>query len=391
MKQSSMKRRLQWQFVLLSLAALIILQAAIVAFSIGNSYQQMTTSADRIILLTSTEPDSMEIGDARYFRVSYNLEDKVFETDLNHTALVTESDAMEYAKEIIAQKRDSGYTEHYRYLVHRGKDGIHITFLSRYEAMEAFQDNAKALLLISATGIFVMAVVLAAISGKVVSPLVKNRETQKEFITSASHELKTPLTVIHADAQLLESEIGENEWLSDIIKQTSSMTEMTHRLVYLARAEEQEDHFVKIEFPISDVAEDVTDSYRSVAQSKEKVYTLDIQKSLSYCGDEKAIRELMTALLDNAFKYSTDGGSITVRLTTEGKGVRFTVENSVTGIDPKQLEIFTQRFYRTDTSDRIKGFGIGLSLAQAVAKAHKGKLTVTLPKEDWIEISAILK
>ena len=170
------------------------------------------------------------------------------------------------------------------------------------------------------------------------------------------------------------------------------MIEMTHKLVYLARAEEQDNHFVKIEFPISDVAEDVAEPYRSVAQSKGKNYTLDIQEGLSYCGDEKAIRELMTApLLDNAFKYSSDGGSISASLAAEGKGVRFTVENTVTDIDPKQLEFFTQRFYRNDTSDKIKGFGIGLSLAQVVAQAHKGKLTVALPQKDLIQMSVILK
>lgn len=386
MKQS-MKRRLQSRFVLLAVAALLVLQAGIVAFSIGSSYRRMTTSADRLILLAATDADSPELGDARYFRVIFHPEERTFETD----ALVTQGAALEYAKGAIASGADSGYAGHYRYLVYRGESGIHITFLSRYEAVEAFRDNAKAMLLISAAGVLGMALLLAAVSGMVVSPLVKNRQRQKEFITSASHGLKTPLAVIQADAQLLEAEIGENEWLSDILKQTASMTEMTQRLVYLARAEEQDNHFVKIEFPISDVAEDIADSYRSLAQSSEKTYTLEIQEGLSCCGDEKAIREMMTALLDNAFKYSAGSGDIAVRLAAEGKGVRFTVENAVSDIDPKQLGNYTERFYRADTSDRIKGFGIGLSLVRVVAEAHKGKLSITLPEKDRIRISAILK
>lgn len=389
--KSTMKRRLQIQFVLLSVAALVTLQMLIVGFSISLNYQQITVNADRIILLVDTHPDSPEIGDARYFRVTYNLENKTFETDLAHTSLVTHTVAMEYAKEVIDNKSTSGYVEHYRYLVRRGKDGIRITFLSRYEAVTGFQDNAATLIMISIGGIVVMAGILTIASAAVVAPVVKNHQKQKEFITSASHELKTPLTVIHADAQLLESEIGDNEWLSDIIKQTVNMAEMTHRLVYLARAEEQNNHFTKIVFPISDVAEDVADSYRSVAQNSGKGYTLEIQTGLSYCGDEKAIRELVTVLIDNAFKYSTDGGNITVKLSAVGRNIRFIVENTVLGIDPKKLQNFTERFYRTDTSDKIKGFGIGLSLAQAVAQAHKGKLTVSLPKENMIQISVILK
>ena len=385
------KRHLQIRFVLLSVMALMTLQIVIVCFSILRNYRQMTTNADRIILMISSSPDSPEIGGARYFRVSYDLNDKTFETDLTHISLVSQTDAVEYAEEIIDSRSSSGYVQHYRYLVHRGKKGISITFLSRHEATEAFHDNAKTLILVSAVSIAVMSVLLVAVSSKVVSPIVKNHQRQKEFITSASHELKTPLTVIHADAQLLESEIGENEWLSDIIRQTENMSEMTHKLVFLARAEEQDDYFVRIEFPISDIAQEVADSYRSVAQSKGRNYTADIQEGLSFCGDEKAIRELMTALLDNAFKYSTADGSIRVSLFAEGKGVRFTVENTVEGIDENQLEFFTQRFYRKDTSIRIRGFGIGLSLVQVVAQAHKGRLSVMLPEKDRIQVSVTLK
>lgn len=143
----NMKRRLQIQFVFLSVAALVLLQAVIVGLSISRSYRQMTTNANRIILLANTSPDSSELGDARYFRVSYDIEDKTFETDLAHTSLVTQAIAMEYARDVIDMQSDSGYVQHYRYLVHRGKDGIHITFLSRYEAIEAFRNNTETLIL----------------------------------------------------------------------------------------------------------------------------------------------------------------------------------------------------------------------------------------------------
>ena len=167
----NMKRRLQIQFILLSVAALVLLQGFIVGFNIFRNYRQMAINADRLILLTNTSPDSSEIGDARYFRVSYNLVDKTFEVDLTHTSLVTQSTAMEYAKEVIDAKSSNGYVEHYRYLVHRGQDGIHITFLSRYEAMEAFRNNTETLILVSVGGIAVMAIVLTILSAKVVSPL----------------------------------------------------------------------------------------------------------------------------------------------------------------------------------------------------------------------------
>lgn len=389
--KNKMKLRLQIRFVILSVCALTVMQSVIVGISIGLAYRQMTLTADRMILLIDTNPDSPEIKDIRYFRVTFYPENRTFETDLNHTSLVTRSAAMKYAKSVIGDKSDKGYVDHYRYLVHRTKDKIQLTFLSRSMAIEAYRNNMKTLILISVAGITAVTIILCIVSGKIVAPLVKNRQKQKEFITSASHELKTPLTVINADAQLLESEIGENEWLSDIMKQTSRMAEMTHRLVYLAKTEEQDGHFVKILFPISDVAEDVVESYRSVAQSSGKCFEMDIQDGLSYNGDEKAIRELMLVLLDNAFKYSTAAGKVVVKLSSDKHGVRFTVENTVFQIDVSQLKNFAERFYRSDTSDRVKGYGIGLAVAHAIAEIHKGRLVIDLPDAHLIRITAVLK
>lgn len=385
----TMKKRLQIQFVLLSVAVLMVLESIVACCSIFLNYKQMSRNSDRIILLCNT--DSSEIGDARYFRAVYSLENNTLVIDTSHTSVVTKTMASEYAKEVINSKKMRGYTDYYRYLVHRDKNTITITFLSRYEAVTAFRENSITLSLISILGISIAAVILTFLSAKAVDPLVKNHQKQKEFITYASHEIKTPLTVIYADAQLLESEIGSNEWLSDIIKQTENMTALTHRLVYLARTEEQNSNIVKIEFPISDVTEEVAESYYSVALKEEKNYILEIDKKLSFVGDEKAIRELLTALIDNSFKYSTAKGRIKVKLSSEDKGVRLTVENTAEGIDPEKTKLFTERFYRNDTSDVTKGFGIGLSLAKVIAEAHKGKLTIEMPQENLIRVSAILR
>ena len=388
--KSSVKRRLQIRFVLLALAALVILQGLIVAFSIFRNYQQITGKADYIIRLTSTAPDSPEAAGSRYFIVDYFPADKSFSVDCTHTTLIKEKSAMKYARMVLDGGSDKGFVDIYRYNVQHENDRVHMVFLSRSAPLEAFHSNTETLIIISVAGVLVMAVFLIIVSGRVVQPIVKNREKQKEFITSASHELKTPLTVILADAQLLESDIGENEWLTDIMKQTSRMTEMTHRLVYLSRTEEQDGNFVKREFPVSDLAEEIAQSYRAVANNSGREYSVDVQKGITYCGDEKAIRELMTALLDNAFKYGTPGGQVGVTLTAERHGVRFSVQNTVSGIGQEQTKKFTERFYRSDTSDKVRGFGIGLSIARAVAEGHKGKLNIEL-KGDIIVFSAILK
>ena len=217
----SMKKRLQIRFVLISVTALLVLQSLIVAFSIAENYRHITVQSDRLIMLTATSPESSETADARYFSVTYNFQNKTFEADLSHIALVTRAQAADYAKKVIDSKSDKGYIDDFRYLVRRDKDSIQVTFLSRAVALDYFRSNSTSLIVISLIGIAAMTAILIAVSGKIVEPIVKNRQKQKEFITSASHELKTPLTVIHADAQLLETDIGENEWLTDIIKQTN--------------------------------------------------------------------------------------------------------------------------------------------------------------------------
>ena len=389
--KNSLKRRLQIRFVLLSLMALVLLQTVIVGFSIARSYQQMTVRADRLIRMMYTDQNAPEIKETSYFRVMYYLKEKNFETDLTHSTQVSTEEAEDYAKQALDSCEDKGYIGQYRYLMHRTKIGIQITFLSREMAMEALQTNCKTLIGISVLGIVVMAIALTAASSAITAPLVRSHQKQKEFITSASHELKTPLTVINADAQLLESEIGENEWLQDILHQVERMTEMKHRLVYLARLEEQGNELVKIDFPISDVAEELAKAYQSVAKTSGKEYAIRIQEDITYRGDEKAIRELMTVLLDNAFKYSPEQGQIKVELKTERQGVCFAVENTVEHVTEEQMRKFTDRFYRADTSDKVKGFGIGLSIARAVVEAHKGKLKAELPEKHVIRISAIIK
>lgn len=387
----NMKHRLQVRFVLLSVAALVIMQLLIVGFCIFRNYRQITGKADYMLTLTNTAPNAPEVAGARYFTVVYDVQEKTFTTDLSHTVLVKQAQAIEYAGKAMSQKTDNGYIDRYRYCINRTQDSVQMTFLSRSAPLESFHSYTVTLILISVSGILIMAVLLILISGKIVNPLIENHQKQKEFITSASHELKTPLTVIHADAQLLESDIGENEWLMDIMEQTKRMTEMTHRLVYLAKSEEQSGFFVKIDFPVSDLAEAVTQSYRFVAQSSSRHFSADIQSDLSYCGDEKAIREMMTVLLDNAMKYSTSDGRIFVRLEAVRGGIRFSVENTVSSIAPDKIKSYTDRFYRADTSDKVKGFGIGLSIAKAVAEAHKGKLTIELSEENTIRFSVFLK
>lgn len=380
-----LKRRLQIRFVLLAMLGLLVTQVLIVGMSLSLSYQKMSLRADELILQISKDPASA--GDVRYFKVT-KVGDTM-EADVSYTALVTRQKAAEYARQVLASGKSRGYVDDYRFLVHRGETEISVTFLSSIITHRAFQKNAALLIETSLGGVAMMTLFLALISARVVEPLVKNREKQKEFITSASHALKTPVTVVQADAQMLELEVGESEWLSDILLQTKRMTDMTQRLVYLSRLEEQEGTMEKMDFPLSDALRQVCESFRGVAVEGGKQFRVSIAPGLSFCGDEKAIREMMNVLLDNAFKYAATPGTIYVLVERDGRNVKIVVENTVTQMKPEQLEHLTGRFSRG--SGQPGGFGIGLSVAQAVAENHHGKLVLELPEGNVFRVTVLLR
>ena len=180
-------------------------------------------------------------------------------------------------------------------------------------------------------------------SARIVKPFSENYEKQKQFITDAGHELKTPLTIIDADAEVLEMDIGQNEWLSDIQEQTKRLEQLTNSLIQLARMEEQP-RMEKIEFPISDLVEETAETFQALAKTHNKNLTTHIQPMLSMTGDEKAIRQLVTILMDNAVKYSDEGGTISLTLEKQKNLIKLSVLNTAKLIPRESLTHLFDRF-----------------------------------------------
>ncbi len=221
--------------------------------------------------------------------------------------------------------------------------------------------------------------------------MAESYEKQKQFITDAGHELKTPMTIIAADAELAEMECGENQWLTDIRRQAQRLTGLTNDLIYLSRMEEEQTKLQLIDFPFSDMAEEMAQSFQALAQSQEKEFVLSIQPMISYTGDEKAIQQLLSILLDNALKYSPAGGHLELRLEKQGRTVLLTMSNTtVQPMARDKLPHLFDRFYRTDQSRNSStgGYGLGLSIAKSIVLAHKGKIRAESP--DGMSLSVIV-
>lgn len=312
--------------------------------------------------------------ESRYFSVEFE-DGKLKDVNTTSIAAVDDDQAIGMANEVINSGNVSGFISNYRYLVSIKDETTRVIFLDCTRALGAANDFLFSSISISLLGLLTMFMIIWFISDRIVSPIIKSHEKQKRFITDAGHDIKTPITIIDADAELLEMEFGESEWLEDIKKQTSRLTSLTNDLIYLSRMEEQENE-PHIDFPLSEIAEEVVNSFAAPAKSKEIDLNLSVDPALFYHGDEKSIRKLFFLLLDNAVKYSPAGESIDVSVKKLPLGVIIKISNTTRNLTNDMVTHMFDRFYRSDSARSTNGgFGIGLSVANAIVASHKGKIS----------------
>ena len=197
------------------------------------------------------------------------------------------------------------------------------------------------------------------------------------------------LTIIEADTEVLEMDFDENEWLQDIREQTKRLADLTGSLVMLSRMEEGQNGNLKVEFPLSDMVEEVCHTFQAPAKIQGICMKTAITPMISIKGDEKAIRSLITILLDNAVKYTNERGRIDVTLGKKKNRIYLSVFNTTEYISKEQTSRLFDRFYRTDISrnSQTGGYGLGLSIAAATADSHKGKIMAETEDEKSLRIT----
>lgn len=411
-----MIRKLRIKLVIASLLSLLlVLFVLFCAVGILN-YRKTVTGADSILAILQENDGSFPIKDhandgipadepprnapvfsaelpyeSRYFSIFLTSDGEVISVNTGKIAAVDTTTAIEYAQAVVQDGGTQGFVEDYRYTVYTVGDETHVIFLDYGREMSSFRTFLFTSAGVSITGLLAVMLLLIFLSGRIVKPFLENYEKQKQFITDAGHELKTPLTIIDADAEVLEMDVGENEWLSDIRTQTKRLAQLTNSLIQLSRMEEQP-QLEKIEFPLSDLVEETVETFQALARTQNKELSSRIQPMISMNGDEKAIRQLVTILLDNAVKYSDDGGRIEVTLEKQKNLIRLSVFNTADFVLRESLTSLFDRFYRADPSRNSKkgGYGLGLSIASAVVAAHKGRIQATTQDEKSLLIAVSL-
>lgn len=237
--------------------------------------------------------------------------------------------------------------------------------------------------------IIVSVIISIPISKYMIHPAEDAFLKQKQFIADASHELKTPIAVIGANIDVLESEIRNNKWLEYIKAENQRMGELVKDLLYLAKNDAGRNELTFCNFDFSNAVENSVLPFEVVAFEAGKTLEFNIEKNIICNGDEKSLKQVFIILVDNALKNSEEGAKITVTAFQEGQKIVYKVFNTGAGIPKDELEKIFLRFYRSDSSRVRKtgGCGLGLAIARAIATDHGGTLVADSQVGEWAEFT----
>lgn len=301
--------------------------------------------------------------------------DEIFVADIERITLLP-NEALNYAITADLEGKTKGLIDTYKYQSAQKDYGTLIVFVDVSRELETIQFFITNTILVFVIVLITVFVLLMIFSKVAIKPIVESYEKQKQFITDASHELKTPLTIINTNIDVLEMYFKENEWTRSIQNQTIRLSQLVTSLVELTRMDEGNLQLQIVDFSLSDALTESAQAFFALATAQNKKITLDVHKNISYCGNEETIRQLVCILLDNGIKYSSENSEIKLSLAKQGKKRFLTVSNETAHLTKGNLEVLFERFYRADASrnSQTGGYGIGLSIAKAIVSQHKGKI-----------------
>ena len=409
--------KLQRKFILictisvLSVVALVF--GVIVALNISSLNKNMDVLADQVSAGGGRFPGSFDEGfkpdkfpprnepdfdfitpetpfSTRHFTVLFDRSGNVVNTYTESIYAITEEQAIAYAQEVLGGDKVRGWISNYRYKVFAADFGWGVVFIDgsmNRSAMVQSTTIAGVVLLVCAALVLVLILLL---SKRAVKPIAESYEKQKQFVTDANHELKTPLTLILANLDIAESELGKNEWLEDIRSEGHRMTELVNQLVALSRMDEENHKLNVANVALGEMVADTVSEFEPLAASRGKTLGASVDADVVCQGDEALLNRLVGVLMDNAIKYCDQGGDILVTLHV-GRHVVLTVENTYAAVGELELNRLFDRFYRADKARSFHGgYGIGLSMAKAIVEKHKGEITVYKKDSTHIGFKVVL-
>ncbi len=314
---------------------------------------------------------------SQYFRAILDENRNVTALDLDSDSPIDKDDAYRLIADALASGSEDGRLIADQRVFAYKISGRRIAFLDCTPAVNTIytlHQTSFAIVLVSGIGFVLL---FALFSRRAIDPIVKNMESQKRFITNASHELKTPLTIISANAELLEAMNGQSDWTKNITSQVGRMTELINELIALSKVSEF-DRPPLSDVDFSGVVTKSTDSILPVMQKQNKDFERQITDNIHVMADEKMLTMLVNILVENASKYCDENGKTDVSLSSNKNRAVLSVTNDYADGENVDHARFFERFYQEEQShnSRKSGFGIGLSIAREITEMFKGKIQV---------------
>ena len=313
---------------------------------------------------------------SKFYTVALSYNGEVIEIKNEAPTVYSNSDLEEFAKKIVREEKTNGIEKNLSFYKADKNGYILVTFMDNTIV------NENAVTLFRYTLIFGV-VALAAffflskfLARKIVDPLEESYQKQKQFISDAGHELKTPVSVVSANAELLEREFGDNQWLKNIQYENERMGVLISQLLDLARTENVTPQMEFIDF--SHLVSGEALPFESVAFEKGLELKTDISDNIKVTGNTTQLKQLVSILLDNAIKHTSEKGDVFCKLIKENNFAKISVINKGDEIPKEHRKKLFERFYRVDDARNSESnhYGLGLAIAKAIVDSHKGKIEV---------------
>lgn len=298
---------------------------------------------------------------------------------ISNTNMVQDKIIEEYALKVSKKHNESGIIGNYIYKVRRIKGNqINVMLIENEEAISHSQKIIITAIIISGVSLIIIYIIAKKISKFIVQPVEETFEKQKQFISDASHELKTPLAVIEANADVLEGEVGKNKWMDYIQNEIQSMDKLINELLLLTKIENVDNIQERKIFDVSKETEMTISMFESMAYERNVKLSSKIQENIMINGNKEDIEHILSTLIDNAIKHTESGNDVIVELSKEKNELIIQVKNEGKEIPEEEREKIFERFYRIDKSRNRneKRYGLGLAIAKSTVKKYNGNIKV---------------
>ena len=311
-----------------------------------------------------------------FYTVAISYDGEILEIKNESPTVHSDDDLKKLAQSVIKSNKQYGTDENLAfYKTDKGGYTL-VTFMDNTVVNESAMTLFRYTLIFGGVALVLFFFLAIFLARKIVNPLEESYQKQKQFISDAGHELKTPVSVVSANAELLSREIGDNQWLQNIQYENERMGMLVAQLLDLARTENVTPQMEHIDFSRLVAGEALP--FESVAFEQGLVLNSNIAGGIGVEGDSTQLKQIVSILLDNAIRHSKERGEVWLSLTKKHGFAKLSVINKGKEIPAEQREQIFERFYRVDTArnGEDKHYGLGLAIAKAIAVSHKGHIEI---------------